>query len=94
MIVIHSNFKSGMYDFQDSEVLLPTGYEVIVSPPPGGAVRTFYEGFWKSDQDFLLVFHSNFLSGIHGFRDKDVFLQAEYVVIVISPPVGASRYFT
>jgi len=30
-----------MHGFQDNEVLLPTGYDVIVSPPPGGAALTF-----------------------------------------------------
>jgi len=50
--------------------------------------------FWKSDHDFLIAFHSNFLSVMHGFRDNEVLLQARYDVIVISPPGGASRYFT
>jgi len=34
-----------MHGLQDNEVLLPTGYDVIVSPPPGGASGNFYEGF-------------------------------------------------
>jgi len=42
----------------------------------------------------LIVSHSNFLSGMHGFRDNEVLLQAGYEVIVISPPGGALRYFT
>jgi len=29
-----------MHGFRDNEVLLPTGYDVIVSPPPGAAART------------------------------------------------------
>jgi len=44
MIVIHSNFMSALHGFQDNEVLLPTGYDLIVSPPPVGAARTFS---WK-----------------------------------------------
>jgi len=30
-----------------------------------GVQATFHGGFWKSDQDLLIVFHSNFLSGMH-----------------------------
>jgi len=48
----------------------------------------------KSDHDFLIVFHGNFLSEIHGFRDNEVQLQAGYNVIVISPPEGASGNFS
>jgi len=43
-----------------------------------------------SDHDFLIVFHSNLLSLIHGFRDNEVLLQAGYDVMVISPLGGAS----
>jgi len=43
------------------------------------------DGFWRSDRDFLIASHSNFLSGMHGFRDNEVFLQAGYDVMVISP---------
>jgi len=53
-------------------------------------LRTFYDGIWKSDHDFLIAFHSNFVYGMHGFRDGEVLLQAEYDVIMISPP-GALR---
>jgi len=31
------------------------------------------------------VFHSNILSGMHGFRDNEVSLPTGYDVIVISP---------
>jgi len=41
MIVIHSKFSATVHDFRDNEVLLPTGHDVIVSPPPGSAARTF-----------------------------------------------------
>jgi len=51
------------------------------------------DGFWKSDHDFLIASRSNFLSGMHGFRDNEVLLQAGYDVIVISPPGNALRYF-
>jgi len=29
----------------------------------------FQNGFWKSDHDFLIAFHSKFLSGMHGYRN-------------------------
>jgi len=60
LIMFHGNFLSAMHGFRDNEVLLPNGYDVIFSPPPGGAARTFQHGFWKSDHDFLIAFHSNF----------------------------------
>jgi len=41
------------------------------------------EGFGKSDNDFLITFNCNFLSVMHGFRDKGLLLQAGYDVIVI-----------
>jgi len=67
---------------------LPTGYDVIVISPPGGPSRDFFHvEFSKSDHDFLIASHCNVLSGMHGFRDNEVFLQ---VVIVLSP-LGAFR---
>jgi len=39
--VIHINFLSAMHGFRDNDVLLPTGHDVIVSPPPGGASGKF-----------------------------------------------------
>jgi len=54
----------------------------------------YHDGFWKSDHDFLIAFHSNFLSAIHGFRDNEVLLQAGFDVIMISPPGGDLRNFS
>jgi len=53
----------------------------------------FQNGFWKSNHDFLIAFHSNFLSGMHGFRDLVVLFQAGCDVIVIYLPGGAARNF-
>jgi len=80
-----------MHGFRDNEVVLPTGYDVIVIYP---LQAIFHDGFWKSDHDLLIVFHINFLSGMHGFRDKEVLFQAGYDVIVISPLEGASGDFS
>jgi len=93
LIAFRSNFLSAMHGFKDIEVFLPTGYDVIVSTPPGGAARTFHfhYGFWKSDHDFLIALHSNFISGMHGFRDNVISFQAGCDVIVISSPGGAAR---
>jgi len=41
MIMIHNNFLYEMHGFRDNDVSLPTGYYVIVSPPPGCAARDF-----------------------------------------------------
>jgi len=62
--------------------------------PWGGLLANFNDGFWKSDLDFLMTFHCNFLSGMHGFRDKQVLLLTGYDVIVISRLRGALRYLT
>jgi len=39
----------------------------------------------ERDHDFLIVFHFNFFSGMHGFQDNEVLFQTGYGVIVISP---------
>jgi len=31
----------------------------------------FQDGLWKSDHDFQLMIHSNFLATMHGFLDND-----------------------
>jgi len=93
LIVFHNNFSSGMHGFRDNEDLLPTGYDVIVISPQGGASGDFWWQTVKERPDFLIVFHINFLSGMHGFRDNEVLLQGGYDVIVTSPPGGASGEF-
>jgi len=52
-----------------------------------------HDGSWMGDYDFLLASRSNVLSGMHGFRDNEIWLQAGYDVIVISPPGGTARNF-
>jgi len=89
----HSNFLSGMHGFRDNEVLLPTRYDIIMISPFGGASGDFCDWFWKSDDDFLRAFYSNFLSGMHGFWDNKVLLQGWYDVIMISPLGGVSYRF-
>jgi len=92
--LFRSNFlSSGMHGFRDNEVLLPTGYDVIVSPSLGALHAHFHDWLWKSDNEFLIALHSNFLSEMPGFRDNEVLLQAGYDVIVISPPGGAASNF-
>jgi len=54
----------------------------------GALQATFHDGFGKSEHDFPLAFHSKFVSGMHGFRDNEVLLQAGYDVIVILLPKG------
>jgi len=76
----HSNFLSGVHGFQDNEFLLQAGYDVIVISPPGGAPEDFSWRILKDDYDFLIAFHSNFVSGMHGFRDNEVLLPNGYDV--------------
>jgi len=59
----------------------------------GALHATLHDGFWKSEHDFLMAFHCNFLSGMHGFWENEVLLQAGYDVIVISPQGSAARDF-
>jgi len=51
-IVFHINFLSGVHGFRDNEVLLPTGYDVIVISPLGEFHTLFVDGIWKSDPQF------------------------------------------
>jgi len=60
----------------------------------GALYAISHNGFWKSDHDFLIAFHSNFLSAIHGFRDNEVLLLTGYDVIVSPLPGGAARTFS
>jgi len=73
-----------MHGFRDNKVILPTGYDVIVSPPLGAFQAIFHDGFWNSDHDFLIAFHSNFSSGMHGLRDNEVLFKHGYDVIGFS----------
>jgi len=72
LIASRSNFLSGMHDFRDNDVLLQAGYDVIVISPPGVLYAILHDWFWKNDHDFLIAFRSNFISGMHGFRDNEV----------------------
>jgi len=85
MIVNHRNFLSAMHGFWDNEVYCQPDMTSSWFLCQGVLQAIFHDGFWKSDHDFLIVFHSNFLSAMHGFRDNEVLLQAGYDVIVISP---------
>jgi len=91
--VPYSNFLSGMHGFRYSKALLPAGYDVMMISPPGVLHAIFHDGFWKCDYDFLIAFHSKFLSGMHGFRDNEVLLQGGYDVIIISPLGGVLHRF-
>jgi len=93
LIVFYYNSSSGMHGFRDNKVLLQARYDVIMIYSPRGASGNFYGGFWKSDHYFLIAFLSNFLSGMHSFRDNKVSLPTGYDVIMISPLKGASGNF-
>jgi len=96
------NCLSAMHGFRDNEVLLQAEYDVITSPPPwydvivifppGAIHANFHDGFWKRVFDFLIAFHSNFLSAMHGFQANEVLLPSGYDVIVRPAPGGAARY--
>jgi len=73
-----------MHGCRDNEVLLPTGYDVIVIFHQQALHAIIHDGFRKSDHDFLIAFSSNFLVAMHGFQDNEVLLPTAYDVIVIS----------
>jgi len=79
-----------MHGFPDNKVLLQAGYDVIVISLPGALYAILHGRFRKSNHDFLIAFHSNFLSAMNGFRDNEVLLPTGYDAIVISPPGSAS----
>jgi len=59
----------------------------------------FYDGFCKSDHDFLIVIfliviHSNFLSAIGGIRDNEVLLSTGYELIISRSSGCAARTFS
>jgi len=92
LIVIHSNVISAMHGFRGKRICQSdmTSSSVLRQGALHEIVR---DGLWLSDHDFLIALHSNFLSGMHVFRDNEVLLQTGYDVIVISPPRGVSRRF-
>jgi len=42
LIIILSNVLATMLGFRDNEVVLTSGYDIIVSPPPGGCCTHFF----------------------------------------------------
>jgi len=86
LIVIHCRVLSAM---QVSEI---TRFYSQPDITPSSVLRQealhapFHDGFWTSDLDFLIAFHSNFLYGMHGFRDNEVLFQVGYDAIVIYSP--------
>jgi len=60
----------------------------------GSLHAILHDGFWKSEHDFLMAFHSNFLSVMHGFRDNEVLLLTGYDFIVDPPPGGRCTTFS
>jgi len=75
-IAFYSNFFVTMHGFRDNEVLLQTGYDVMVISPLGGDSGDFDGGFWKSDYDFLLVVNGNFCPNSNGLEVNRHFLYA------------------
>jgi len=93
-IASRSNYLSGMHDFFEITRFFCKPDMTYWFIRQGSLYAILHDGFWKSDHYFLIAFHSNFLSGMYGFRDNEVLLQAGYDVIVIFPPRRALRYIT
>jgi len=91
LIGFHSNFLLEMQGFQDTRFYCQLDMTSSSVLRQGALCALFHDGFWKIYHDILIMSHSNFLSGMHGFGNNEVLLQAGYDVIVISPPGGASR---
>jgi len=63
LIIILSNVLATMLGFRDNEVVLTSGYDIIVSPPPGGCCTHFFmtdsekatiTSWWRSIVTFYL----------------------------------------
>ena len=85
-----------IHRFRDNEVFLHTENDVMNKSPPGGAVYSFQQRNLdrKSENGFLLVFNSNFISIMHRFLDNDIFWQTGMDVMVLYPLGGAVRTFS
>jgi len=94
MIVIHSDVLSAMPGFRVKMFYCQPDMTSSSVLRQSTLHTLFHDGFGKSDHDLQLMIHSNFLSEMHCSRDNEVLFQAGYDVIVISRPVGSSRYFT
>jgi len=91
--VIHSNFLSAMHGFRDNEVYCQPDMTSTSVLRQGALQAIFRDEFWKSEHDFLIVFHIIFWTGMHGFRDNEILLPTGYDVIVISPLEVVSHRF-
>jgi len=94
MKVIHCNLSSVKHGFRDNELFCKPDMPSSWFGRQGALHAIFHDEFWKSDHNFLIMFHSNFFSGMHGFWDNKVIMQARYDVIMISSPRGASNYYS
>jgi len=90
MKVIHCYFSSVKHGFRDNEVFCKPDITSSSFGRQEALHAIFHDGFWKSDHNLLIVFHSNFVSKMHGFWDNKVLLQDRYDVIIISSPRGTS----
>jgi len=88
LIAFRSKFLSEMHGFRDNEVFCKSDITSSWFRRQGALQAIFHDGFRKSAYDFLIAFHSNFLYGMHGFRDNEVLLPTGNDVIVISPLGG------
>jgi len=64
---IHCNFSSVKHGFRDNEVFCKPDITSSLFGRQRALHAIFHDGFRKSDHNFLLVFHNNILSGMHGF---------------------------
>jgi len=70
MKVSHCNFSSVKHDFRDNEVFCKPDMTSSWFGRQGVLHAIFHDRFGKSDHNFLIPFHRNFFSGMHGFWDN------------------------
>jgi len=63
MKVIHYNFSSVKHGFRENEVFCKPDMTSSWFGRRKALHAIFYDGFWKSDHNFLIAFHSNFYLG-------------------------------
>jgi len=65
LIASRSNFLSGMHVYEITRFYCKPDMTSSWFLRQGALYAILHDGFWKSNHDFLIAFHSYFLSGMH-----------------------------
>jgi len=95
LIAFLSNVLCGMHDFRDNEVLLPTGYDVIVISMLGGVSHRFCCRNLKEDPSFIIIVHRHISRISYCFGGNQHFILAVNCPFrpILIPPNFRITYF-